>query len=74
MTAFFLSLKYLGFSGLHMATRNYTYYDFTLSLCSACLERVDAKIVFQDDNVFMLKNCLDHGPEKTLISRRENGV
>ncbi len=39
-----------------MATRNYTYYDFTRSLCSACLERVDAKIVFQDDNVFMLKN------------------
>ncbi|SVD24425.1 uncharacterized protein METZ01_LOCUS377279, partial [marine metagenome] len=40
MTAFFLSLKHLCFSGLHMATQNYTYYDFTLSLCSACLERV----------------------------------
>jgi uncharacterized radical SAM superfamily Fe-S cluster-containing enzyme len=37
-------------------------------MCSTCLERVDAKIVFQDDNVFMLKNCLDHGPEKTLIA------
>jgi len=51
-----------------MATRNYTYYDFTLSLCSTCLERVDAKIVFQDDRVFMLKNCLEHGPEKVLIA------
>ena len=51
-----------------MSARNYTYYDFTQSMCSACLERVDAKIVFQDDNVFMLKNCLDHGPEKTLIA------
>ena len=51
-----------------MSARNYTYYDFTQSMCSTCLERVDAKIVFQDDNVFMLKNCLDHGPEKTLIA------
>ena len=52
-----------------MATRNYTYYDFTLSLCSACLERVNAKIVFQDDNVFMLKNCLrgDSPPAETAI-------
>ncbi|SVE61416.1 uncharacterized protein METZ01_LOCUS514270, partial [marine metagenome] len=44
-----------------MAIRNYTYYDFTLSICSICLERIDAKIVFQDNNVYMLKNCLEHG-------------
>tara|TARA_Y100001970_G_scaffold137241_1_gene168925 strand:- start:80 stop:1498 length:1419 start_codon:yes stop_codon:yes gene_type:complete len=51
-----------------LSARNYTYYDFTQSLCSKCLERVDAKIVFQGDSVFMLKSCLDHGPEKTLIA------
>ena len=51
-----------------MATRNYTYYDFTLSICSICLERVDAKIVFQNNNVYMLKNCLEHGTEKVLIA------
>ena len=32
-----------------MSARNYTYYDFTQSMCGTCLERVDAKIVFQDD-------------------------
>ncbi len=40
-----------------MPERSYTYYDFTLSICSTCLQRVDAKIVFEDGNVFMLKNC-----------------
>jgi 7,8-dihydro-6-hydroxymethylpterin dimethyltransferase len=48
--------------------RPYTYYDFTLSLCSQCLRRVDAKIVFEDDNVYMLKRCPEHGPEKALIA------
>lgn len=48
--------------------RPYIYYDFTLSLCSHCLRRVDAKIVFQDDKVFMLKRCPEHGPEKVLIA------
>ncbi|NOS91595.1 MAG: radical SAM protein [Cyclobacteriaceae bacterium] len=51
-----------------MPERPYTYYDFTLSICSVCLKRVDAKIVFQDDKVFMLKNCQEHGREKVLIA------
>jgi 7,8-dihydro-6-hydroxymethylpterin dimethyltransferase len=49
-------------------TRKYTYYDFTLSLCPTCLKRVDAKIVFEDDNVFMLKRCKEHGNSKVLIA------
>jgi len=48
--------------------RPYIYYDFTLSLCSACLRRVDAKIIFEDEQVFMLKRCPEHGAEKTLIA------
>jgi 7,8-dihydro-6-hydroxymethylpterin dimethyltransferase len=48
--------------------RPYVYYDFTLSLCSTCLRRVDAKIIFEDDKVFMLKNCPTHGREKVLIA------
>lgn len=48
--------------------RPYIYYDFTLSLCSQCLRRVDAKIIFEGDNVFMLKRCPEHGPEKALIA------
>lgn len=51
-----------------MPERDYIYYDFTLSICSKCLKRVDAKIVFQNDNVYMLKRCKEHGAEKVLIS------
>jgi 7,8-dihydro-6-hydroxymethylpterin dimethyltransferase len=51
-----------------MPNRPYTYYDFTLSICSTCLRRVDAKIVFENDNVYMLKNCKEHGFEKVLIA------
>jgi len=51
-----------------MPERPYTYYDFTISLCPTCLKRVDAKIVFEKNNVFMLKNCREHGFSKTLIA------
>jgi uncharacterized radical SAM superfamily Fe-S cluster-containing enzyme len=51
-----------------MPERSYTYYDFTISLCPHCLRRVDAKIVFEDNNVFMLKSCPDHGFQKVLIA------
>ncbi|HCW08953.1 MAG TPA: radical SAM protein [Cytophagales bacterium] len=51
-----------------MPTRKYTYYDFTLSLCPECLQRVDAKIVFEDDCVYMLKRCPEHGNSKVLIA------
>ncbi len=51
-----------------MPERSYTYYDFTISLCPECLRRVDAKIVFENDNVYMLKNCPDHGFSKVLIA------
>lgn len=51
-----------------MPERSYTYYDFTVSLCSQCLRRVDAKIVFENGNVYMLKNCIDHGFQKVLIA------
>ena len=48
--------------------RPYIYYDFTLSLCSKCLRRVDAKVVFQDGKVWMLKRCPEHGNEKVLLA------
>ncbi|MGZ3752970.1 MAG: radical SAM protein [Mucilaginibacter sp.] len=51
-----------------MPERPYIYYDFTLSICSTCLRRVDAKIVFEDDKVYMLKTCREHGFEKVLIA------
>ncbi|MGE5944298.1 MAG: radical SAM protein [Flavobacteriales bacterium] len=51
-----------------MPVRKYTYYDFTLSLCPECLKRVDAKIVFENGNVYMLKRCSEHGNSKVLIA------
>lgn len=51
-----------------MPERSYTYYDFTLSLCPVCLKRIDAKIVFENGNVYMLKNCAEHGFSKVLIA------
>ncbi|KQS35952.1 radical SAM protein [Pedobacter sp. Leaf194] len=49
-------------------TRDYIYYDYTKSLCPECLMLCDAKIVFQDAKVFMLKNCKVHGDSKVMIA------
>ena len=51
-----------------MPIKDYTYYDFTTSLCPTCLKRVDAKIIFEDEKVFMTKTCKDHGFFKVLIA------
>lgn len=51
-----------------MPTRKYTYYDFTVSLCPECLRRIDAKIVFEDGKVYMLKTCPDHGFHKVVVA------
>jgi len=51
-----------------MPLRPYTYYDFTISLCPECLKRIDAKIVFEENDVFMLKKCNEHGSFKVLIA------
>ena len=48
--------------------RKYKYYDLTISVCSSCLKRVDAKVIFENENVYMLKNCPVHGREKVLIA------
>ncbi|NTS39603.1 radical SAM protein [Flavisolibacter sp. BT320] len=51
-----------------MPERSHTYYDFTISLCPHCLKRVDAKIVFEGEMVYMLKSCPEHGFQKVLIA------
>lgn len=51
-----------------MPESKYTYYDYTVSLCHECLRRIDAKIVFEGDQVFMLKRCPEHGRQKVLIA------
>ncbi len=49
-------------------TRNYTYYDATTSLCNECHTPINAKIVFEDGNVFLMKTCKEHGFQKVLIA------
>jgi uncharacterized radical SAM superfamily Fe-S cluster-containing enzyme len=48
--------------------RPYLFYDVAISICSTCLKRIDAKVVFQDGNVFMLKHCPEHGHERVLLA------
>jgi organic radical activating enzyme len=49
-------------------TRPYLFYDVAISICSTCYQRVDAKTVFQDGNVYLLKRCPQHGAERVLIA------
>lgn len=51
-----------------MPNRPYTYYDLTISICTKCLRKVEAKIIFENGNVYMVKTCMKHGREKVLIS------
>ncbi len=49
-------------------TRPYTFYDVAVSICTQCFRKVEAKIVFLDDKVFLLKRCPIHGSEKVLVA------
>ena len=51
-----------------MPVKDYTYYDFTISLCPECLRRIDAKIIFEENKVYMHKSCKEHGFFKVLIA------
>ncbi|MBD1910448.1 MULTISPECIES: radical SAM protein [unclassified Leptolyngbya] len=51
-----------------MPTRPYTFYALTNSLCSKCLSKVEAKIIFQDEQVYLVKHCPEHGREDVLIA------
>lgn len=48
--------------------RPYLYYDVALSICATCYTKVEDKIVFEDGNVFLLKRCPEHGPQRVLIA------
>ncbi len=48
--------------------RPYLFYDVAISICSTCYRRVDAKIVFEDNKVWMLKRCPQHGHARVLVA------
>jgi len=49
-------------------SRPYIFLGQTTSLCETCLELVPAKILQEEDRVYYLKRCHEHGVQKTLIS------
>ncbi len=51
-----------------MSDRPYLFYELTNSLCGTCLRKVEAKVVFQDDCVYLHKWCPEHRFQKVLIS------
>lgn len=48
--------------------RPYLFYDTAVSICSTCYRRIDAKIVFEDGRVWMLKRCPQHGLSRVLVA------
>ncbi len=51
-----------------MPDRPYLFYELTNSLCATCLRKVEAKVVIQDDKVYLHKWCPEHRFQKVLIS------
>lgn len=51
-----------------MNNRDYIYYDHTISLCNVCHRQINAKIIFENGNVFITKKCKEHGFQKVLIA------
>jgi uncharacterized radical SAM superfamily Fe-S cluster-containing enzyme len=51
-----------------MSDRPYLFYELTNSLCATCLRKVEAKVVIQDDCVYLLKWCPEHRFQKVLVS------
>jgi 7,8-dihydro-6-hydroxymethylpterin dimethyltransferase len=49
-------------------TRPYIFYSTTTSICSQCYQRIEAKILIKNQNVYMEKWCPLHGTERVLMS------
>jgi uncharacterized radical SAM superfamily Fe-S cluster-containing enzyme len=48
--------------------RPYMFYDVAITICSVCFRKLEGKIVFENDSVFLLKRCPEHGGERVLIA------
>jgi 7,8-dihydro-6-hydroxymethylpterin dimethyltransferase len=42
--------------------------ELTNSLCAQCLEKIEAKVVIEQDNVYLQKFCPEHGLQRVLIA------
>ena len=52
----------------NVKSRDYVFYELTNSICHECLKKLEAKIIFQNNNVYLLKTCPEHGTQKVLLS------
>jgi 7,8-dihydro-6-hydroxymethylpterin dimethyltransferase len=48
--------------------RPYLFYDTAVSICTVCLRRCEAKIVFEEERVLLDKRCAIHGRERVLLA------
>jgi uncharacterized radical SAM superfamily Fe-S cluster-containing enzyme len=48
--------------------RPYTFFKMTMSTCPECLKVIQAQVVIQDNKVYFLKFCPEHGHSKALVS------
>src|SRR6476646_6300645 len=51
-----------------MPDRPYIFFELTTSLCATCLRKVEAKVIIEDDRVYLHKWCPEHRFQKVLIS------
>lgn len=53
--------------GTDELNRDYIYHSFTKTLCSKCGKRIDGKIIYNENGVYILKNCPDCGEHSELL-------
>src|SRR6266550_4047374 len=51
-----------------MSDRPYLFLELTNSICHRCLRKVEAKVIVQDNHVYLQKWCPEHKLQKVLIS------
>ena len=49
-------------------SRPYTFFKMTMSTCPECLKVLPAQVVFQDNHVYFLKHCPQHGASQAMVS------
>lgn len=51
-----------------MTNRPHIFYELTNSICAECYVKVEAKVIIEGQNVYLLKHCPEHKQQKVLIS------
>jgi len=46
---------------------DYIFLEYTMGLCSTCMDQIPSKIILKGERVYILKNCPTHGQHEELI-------